>query len=531
MHSVTKTKAVLYARVSSKEQMDTGYSIDAQVDLLRAYAKENYIEIVHEYVEVESAKTTGRAEFNKMIKFIKEEKRRRRNNYCRTILVEKTDRFCRNFRDYLLLDELDIDVHFVKEGTVYSEQSSRSTDKMIMGMKVLMAKHFIDNLKEETIKGLNKKAEQGNYPCRAPYGYINVKDGKKNHIAPDPETAPMVKKIYNLYASGNYSLKSLANELYKTGFFYCPSTPRFPTSVLQRMLNNPIYYGKFRFKDKLYDGNHTPLITKRKFQLVNEYLTSNGNGKHNDTKVYMLYRGLIHCGDCGCLLTGEKHKKKYIYYHCTFAKGKCKNREYIRSEVIDAAIEKIIRKISFDDKKMKFITDALKAGIDKETKENKTIMKKNKQRIKDLKKGLDKIYMDYQLARIDKERYERIRDKWEEEIDILEDNLWNLKAQGDGLKAKMAIILKICKSLTDMYLRGLPQEKREILQILFSNFLWDDGKLVAIVRKPLDMLLLADFDDENSQIKICSKGPKKKDGVDDGTRTHNNRNHNPVLCH
>jgi len=95
MHSVTKTKAVLYARVSSKEQMDTGYSIDAQVDLLRAYAKENYIEIVHEYVEVESAKTTGRAEFNKMIKFIKEEKRRRRNNYCRTILVEKTDRFCR----------------------------------------------------------------------------------------------------------------------------------------------------------------------------------------------------------------------------------------------------------------------------------------------------------------------------------------------------------------------------------------------------------------------------------------------------
>ena len=531
MKPVTHTKAVLYARVSSKEQMDTGYSIDAQLDLLREYARNNYIDIIREYVEVESAKTSGRAEFNEMIKFIKHERTKGKSNYCKTVLVEKTDRFCRNFRDYVLLDELDIDIHFVKEGTVYSEQNSRSTDKMIMGMKVLMAKHFIDNLKEETIKGLCKKADQGNYPCKAPYGYQNVKDGKKKKIAPDLDTAPIVKKLFNLYATGNYSLKSLADKMYKSGFFYCPSTPRFPTSVLQRMLNNPIYYGDFRFKGKLYEGSHTPLVTRKKFELVNQFLKKHGNGKHNDTRVFMLYRGLIHCADCGCLMTGERHKKKYVYYHCTFSKGKCNNTDYIRSEVLDTMIENIIKKISFDGKKMKFITDSLKVGIDKETKNNKAILKQNERRVEELTKGLDKIYKDFQLNRIDKERYERIRDEWEEEIIILKDNLWHLKEQNRQLRAKIAIIVKICNSLTDIYQRGIPQEKREVLQILFSNFLWEDGKLVAIVRKPLDMLLLPIEDDEKNDVLIRSENPNKKSGVDDGTRTHNNRNHNPVLCH
>lgn len=531
MDDVKKTNAVLYARVSSQEQKDTGYSLEAQVDLLRDYADKNNIKVIEEYIEVESAKSSGRQKFTRMVKFINDEKRENRKNCCRTILVEKTDRFCRNFRDYVLLDELDVDIHFVKEGMVYSEQNSRSSDKMIMGIKVLIAKHFIDNLKEETAKGLRKKAETGNYPCKAPFGYMNVEKDKKNIIVPDPDTAPLVKKIFNMYASGNYSIKSLSNKLYRTGFFYCPSTPKFPTSKLNRILKNPIYYGKFRFKGQLYDGKHKALITKKKFEIVTANLYNNGNGKHMDTKRDLLYRGLIQCSECGCLFTGEIHKEKYIYYHCSHAKGECSSKEYVKTETIDAAVEKIIKKISFDDKKMKFITDALKKALNKEGKDNKKIILQNKQRIKDLKKGLDKIYKDYQLNGIDQERYERIKNEWEEEISILEDNLWNLEGQNRDLKDKITKIMDICKSLTDMYLGGLMGEKREILQILFSNFLWDKGKLIAIVRKPLELLLLANYNDSDSQIKICSEDPKKNNGVDDGTRTHNNRNHNPVLCH
>jgi len=82
---------------------------------------------------------------------------------CRTILVEKTDRLYRNIRDWVTVDELDVAVHFVKENAVVSK-TSRSSDKFMHGIKVLVAKNYIDNLSEEVKKGLREKAEQGHWP-------------------------------------------------------------------------------------------------------------------------------------------------------------------------------------------------------------------------------------------------------------------------------------------------------------------------------------------------------------------------------
>ena len=81
----------------------------------------------------------------------------------RTILVEKTDRLYRNLKDWVTLDELDLEIHFVKENVVLSTDS-RSSEKFMHGIKVLMAKNYIDNLSEETRKGMTEKAEQGIWP-------------------------------------------------------------------------------------------------------------------------------------------------------------------------------------------------------------------------------------------------------------------------------------------------------------------------------------------------------------------------------
>jgi DNA invertase Pin-like site-specific DNA recombinase len=91
----------------------------------------------------------------------------------RIILVEKTDRLYRNLKDWVMLDELDVEIHLVKEGAVLS-RDSRSSEKFMHGIKVLMAKNYIDNLSEETRKGMLEKAEQGIWPSAAPLGYRNV---------------------------------------------------------------------------------------------------------------------------------------------------------------------------------------------------------------------------------------------------------------------------------------------------------------------------------------------------------------------
>ena len=111
------SQAVIYARVSTKEQEREGFSIPAQLELLKNYADKNGIFVVKVFKESETAKKAGRKAFNEMLNFIKEKN-------IKIILVEKTDRLYRNFKDYVTIDEIkDIEIHFVKEGVVLSEKA------------------------------------------------------------------------------------------------------------------------------------------------------------------------------------------------------------------------------------------------------------------------------------------------------------------------------------------------------------------------------------------------------------------------
>src|SRR5437870_3600815 len=101
-------KAVAYARVSSRDQEREGFSIPAQLKLLREYACKHGFEIVHEFLDVETAKATGRKQFSEMMNFF------RRSPDCRVLIVEKTDRLYRNFRDFVDLEDLNVEIHLPK---------------------------------------------------------------------------------------------------------------------------------------------------------------------------------------------------------------------------------------------------------------------------------------------------------------------------------------------------------------------------------------------------------------------------------
>jgi len=139
-------KAVLRARVSSKEQEEGGFSLPAQVRPLREYAARNGIVIAHEFIDVESAKTGGRSGFNEMVQYLK-----KHHMTCRTILVEKTDRLYRNIKDWAVLDDLGFTIHFVKENVIIGPES-RSNDQFVHGIKVLMARNYSLNLVKKPSK-------------------------------------------------------------------------------------------------------------------------------------------------------------------------------------------------------------------------------------------------------------------------------------------------------------------------------------------------------------------------------------------
>jgi len=287
-------KTTIYARVSSKEQEQEGYSIPAQMKLLVEYASKNNLVIIKEFIDVETAKKAGRTQFNEMLKFLAE------NKDVKHILVEKTDRLLRNITDYATIDQLmtynALSLHLVKEN-IKLDRDSRSNEKFIFGIKALMAKNYVDNLSEETRKGQKEKAEQGILPTRAPVGYLNYADesGRRN-IRIDEQNAPFIQRMFQMYATGNYSIASLRKEVLKAGFTY--RTGRcFHKSTVEKILKNEFYTGVFYWNGIKYSGSHPPIIDRETFYHVQSVLRN--PYKNKSRKDLFPYSNLIKCAQCG----------------------------------------------------------------------------------------------------------------------------------------------------------------------------------------------------------------------------------------
>ena len=131
------------------------------------------------------------------------------NAECKAILVEKTDRLYRNIRDWVTLDDMTLDIHFVKENVVIGP-NARSSDRFFHGIRVLMARNYCENLSEEVQKGMQEKVRDGAWPHLAPWGYRNVSDSVS--VIPDPVEAEIVRRLFERYAVGDISVRELCRE-------------------------------------------------------------------------------------------------------------------------------------------------------------------------------------------------------------------------------------------------------------------------------------------------------------------------------
>ncbi|MDP5278151.1 recombinase family protein [Sphingomonas sp. DG1-23] len=334
-------EAVLYARVSTPDQQREGYSIPAQVKLLEDYAALNGIVVVSSHVDVETARKSGRTAFGNMLRYLK------RHPDVRIILVEKTDRLYRNLKDWAIIDDLGVEVHFVKENVVMSE-GCRSSEKFVHGIKVLMAKAYIDNLSEETRKGMIEKAQQGHWPSFAPIGYLNIRNGQgRNVIVADPQLGPIVARIFDWYATGLYSLKDVTAKARDAGMRYRKSGRPVGVSTVHHMLRNRLYAGSFEWRGETYQGIHEPLVSADTWEAVQQTLDGRSASNTRAKPRRFPFTGLVKCGHCGCALVAQIQKGKYIYYRCSGFRGKCPER-FVRQEVLEEHFVDLLRTLRCD---------------------------------------------------------------------------------------------------------------------------------------------------------------------------------------
>ena len=326
-------KYFLYIRKSTDEDDRQVLSLEAQETELRELAEKERLEIVDTFRESQTAKEPGRPIFNKMLERIEK-------GEAEGILAWHPDRLARNSVDggkiIFLVDSGKI--QSLKFPTFWFEPTPQG--KFMLNIAFGQSKYFVDNLSENTKRGLRQKLRRGELPGYAPLGYLN--DLRTHTLTKDPERFALVRKLFELYATGNYSLKDLKEKITSAGLLSRKSN-KLSISVIQNMLQNPFYYGVFKYNGELHQGVHEPMIAKKLFEKCQE-VSRNRARPVKRLKESHAFRGLLKCGECGCAITSEI-QRGHIYYRCTKKRVPC-SQKYIREETLAEQISKILQKVS-----------------------------------------------------------------------------------------------------------------------------------------------------------------------------------------
>jgi len=483
-----RKQAVIYARVSSKEQEKEGFSIPAQLKLLKEYAAAQGFKVAQEYVDVETAKATGRTAFGEMVDYLKA------HPSIRALLVEKTDRLYRNLKDWVTVDELDVEMHFPKEGVVLSRES-RSSEKFMHGIKVLMAKNYIDNLSEEARKGMQEKAEQGIWPTKSPLGYRNITgpDGKKI-IATDPLAAPVIAKLFGWYASGQYTVREATVKVRELGLVHRKSGTKVPVSTVNAILRNRLYCGQFEWNGKQYQGSHEAIVSVELWERVQAVMDGRMAKKYRRMTRDFAFSGLIACHTCGCAVVGEIKKERYVYYHCTGYADKCQGkpatcrRKYVREEVLEKQFTELLGRLHFDEEVLEWVRDALHASHADQRREHEEAIKGHQAEYKRLDDRIRAMYVDKLDGIVEAAFYDKMSNQWREEQSRCQREIDRLQTANQSYMDEGVQILELASNAQTLFESQEPRQKRRLLNFLLSNCSWEDGEVVATFRQPFDLL-------------------------------------------
>ena len=481
----------MYVRVSSKEQNDQGFSPEAQRVCLYDFARRNAFDVVKEFEDIETAKSAGRKNFEAMLAFVKE-------RGIKYILVEKTDRLHRNFKDYVAIEELTehhgVTVYFVKENNAIGIES-RSSEKLMYGMRTLLAKNFIDNLKEEVQKGFQVKLSHGEYPRQAPLGYLNTKDPhnpKHNIITPDPDNRELIVKMFEYYASGIYSMKSLIAKLEDEGLTRNLKprlkSGRLYVSTISRCIANPFYIGKFLWKGKIIQGSHEPIVSVELWQKAQEVVSGrNENMSKEHNVIPFSFKGVFTCGTCGRSVTAEKKKGKYVYYHCTQYKTAC-GQPWVKEETIEKRFEKLTQLLKISDAGVAFVSAGLKKSLsEKRDWSDKAfdglIAEQDK-----LRKRMDAMYEDRLDRKISEADYDRRFADYTAQLQNLEERIVKHNKADISYYEFGRRILELAENSENLLKEAYPDEKRELVQYMLSNSKLKDGEPDFALKLPFSSI-------------------------------------------
>jgi len=471
-------KYIIYARKSSESSDRQALSIQSQIVEMEEIAKRENLDIVQVFEESKSAKAPGRPIFNEMLDTIEKGK-------AQGILCWRIDRLARNPVDegkirWLLQGEI------IKQIKTSNRDYNPEDNVVIASIEFSMANQYIRDLSKTVIRGLDEKVRLGEYPGSSlPIGY--TRDLRSKKLKLDRKNWHYVKKIFELYATGLYSTRSLSDKFYEEGL-RTKKKKKVSSSVVHKILTNPLFYGWFLWKGELHKGIHAPIISKKLFDNVQAIMFP--KARHNITDRDFIFRGVLTCGECGLVITAE-NQRGHNYYRCTKSRGskKC-SQKYLREKDLAIQINQELEKIDFDPEILDLIIKATKEKelvnfdfYSEKRKRNQKLLENNR----NFQESLIDKFVEEKISEI---VYERKLAKYKDEEASLEDLLSKDYELSNDIIEKMEMIAKFSKLASKLFKNGTDEIRKEIVSIISSNIVIKDQKILSFsLKEPFNWLL------------------------------------------
>jgi len=483
-------KAIILARVSTEEQKEAGNSLPAQIERLKKYCEQKGFKIAKVFSFDESAYKTKRDDFDKALEYLKSNKEKT------VVCFDKVDRFSRNVFDkrvaslYDLAMKDKIELHFASDNLIITPDIS-ATEKFHFGINLGLAKYYSDAISDNVKRAYENKIKKGEWIGKAPIGYIDLKNENKDK-EPDPARAHFITKIFEMYATGNSSMRVIKNEMEKLGLKSNTKNPKsLSISQIEHTLRNPFYYGMMRIKNELYYHKYQPLISKELFNKVQEVRAGYRKKPFKYASKPFIFRGMIRCADCGCTITPET-TKGHIYYSCTNYKKVHQKRIYLKEEELLSPIYETLKGIQLPDDKIQEITENVRKSNEAKNefhKKSLTALRKEYDLIEDRISKMFDLRLDD--SSITKDMFNKKLKEYKEKQTELNEEIQRYTDADENYYLTANILLNLAKKAYEIFESSEIPEKRQLLNFLLQNLKLQGKKLLFELKTPFDTVLQA----------------------------------------
>ena len=478
-----KLKYFLYARRSSDESSDRQLqSIEDQINCLKPIALRLGIHIVEIIEESKSSKQPYiRPKFQNMLERIEA-------GEADGILTYHINRLSRNPIDSGTLSWM-LQKGIIKVIQTVDREYLPQDNVLLFNVETSMANQYIRDLAVVSRRGMQGKADRGWLPSRSPLGYFN--DVIEHTIVEDKERFMLVRKMWDLMLTGNYTPQQIRQIANKEWGFRTPKTKRdggveLANSVMYKMFTNIFYTGAFTWAGKVYTGNHKAMITLEEYDRVQVILGKKGKPRSQTHE--FAYTGVMKCEVCGSMYTAsEKTKivkttgelKTYVYYHCTRRKKDvvCNQRKPMTLKELEDQIDIKLERFTILPKFQEWALEILNRDNDKEIEERTKIYENQHKALTSTQKELDTLTKMRYRELIDDETFIRERDDLKAKIAKLTSNLRETESRADRWLELTEKTFNFARYARKEFITGGLEKKREIYSALGQNYLVKDKEI------------------------------------------------------